>query len=453
MIQIKKIILSLLFIKLLLILTPSLTAEEKNEDIILSSSLSGTYIVPQGSFKELADSGFGIQTNLQLTHFAFKNSALMLTGGFNFINETSENIESFYTPYLSVLGGYVFPVIHNFKITSLLGFGYLWNIVEEKVTGSGESVENYFDPLVTVQCTLNISLFKGFDLKITPEYNFFFEQDNTGSYLNIGIGITKNFIVKSRRKPENSNPAELLYSLDITPLPFSPDNDGIDDDLIIDIKIHDQDSIDKWNLRIFDPMGTLFTSFNGKGVPPEYISWDGLSSEGELVQSAEDYLLDLEVIDNKGKTTGIKKNIPVDVLVIREGNRLKISISSITFPPDLSDLEAVENIESANRNNIVLKRLSEIFQKYDNYSIQIEGHANNLFWDDPLKATEENIKELIPLSRNRAISVKKALVRLGLDAERILTTGMGGEDPIVPFSDVENRWKNRRVEFILIKNE
>lgn len=296
-------------------------------------------------------------------------------------------------------------------------------------------------------------MFKGFDLKITPEYNFFFEKDNMGSYLNIGLGITKNFKIKARSKPKDPNPAGPLYDLNITPLPFSPDNDGIDDELLIGIKVHNQDSISAWNLRIYDPRGILFTSFNGKGVPPEYISWNGLSSGGELVQSAEDYLLDLEIIDHMGKITGIKKNIAVDVLVIREGDRLKISISSITFPPDLPDLEAVEDIESANRNDIVLKRLSEIFQKYGNYSIQIEGHANNLFWDDPVKAAEENIKELIPLSRKRAIAVKEALVRLGLDDERILTAGLGGEDPIVPFSDVGNRWKNRRVEFILIKND
>jgi flagellar motor protein MotB len=29
--------------------------------------------------------------------------------------------------------------------------------------------------------------------------------------------------------------------------------------------------------------------------------------------------------------------------------------------------------------------------------------------------------------------------------------GVGGKDPLVPHSDLENRWKNRRVEFILEK--
>jgi outer membrane protein OmpA-like peptidoglycan-associated protein len=31
------------------------------------------------------------------------------------------------------------------------------------------------------------------------------------------------------------------------------------------------------------------------------------------------------------------------------------------------------------------------------------------------------------------------------------TVGLGGTQPVVPHGDLENRWKNRRVEFILIK--
>jgi len=30
--------------------------------------------------------------------------------------------------------------------------------------------------------------------------------------------------------------------------------------------------------------------------------------------------------------------------------------------------------------------------------------------------------------------------------------GLGSSAPVVDFKDADNRWKNRRVEFILIKN-
>jgi len=39
----------------------------------------------------------------------------------------------------------------------------------------------------------------------------------------------------------------------------------------------------------------------------------------------------------------------------------------------------------------------------------------------------------------------------GIDEERISVLGLGGSSPIIPFSDKQNRWENRRVEFILLK--
>ena len=64
----------------------------------------------------------------------------------------------------------------------------------------------------------------------------------------------------------------------------------------------------------------------------------------------------------------------------------------------------------------------------------------------------EESKELIPLSMGRAELVKSMLVQNGVDVRRLSVEGLGSKEPVVSFLDVENRWKNRRVEFILIKN-
>jgi len=39
-----------------------------------------------------------------------------------------------------------------------------------------------------------------------------------------------------------------------------------------------------------------------------------------------------------------------------------------------------------------------------------------------------------------------------VDAKRLSVEGMGSSQPVVDFKDGVNRWKNRRVEFILYKN-
>jgi len=241
--------------------------------------------------------------------------------------------------------------------------------------------------------------------------------------------------------------------LKIRPQPFSPDNDGVDDELLINLKVEDISPIAEWRLDIDDPMGNLFSRYSGRGLPSDRIVWNGLSENGELVQAAEDYPLFLEITDNLGNRARLNRLIPVDVLVIRDGDKLKVRIASITFPANSPDLGAVEDQEKVARNNRTLKRLAEIFKKYSTYRIRIEGHANNLSWANPAKAKIEEKEELIPLSTKRAEAVKEALVAHGLDSGRITTVGLGGTSPIVPFSDEINRWKNRRVEFILIKKQ
>jgi outer membrane protein OmpA-like peptidoglycan-associated protein len=240
-------------------------------------------------------------------------------------------------------------------------------------------------------------------------------------------------------------------NITLTPQPFSPDNDGVDDELTVGIKVQDISQVANWSVRIEDPVGHLFSDFAGRGMPAERIIWNGVSNTGELVQAAEDYPLVFTIADRLGNAATVRKTIAVDVLVIREGDKLKVRISSITFPPNSADLAAVEDPEKVLKNDRTLQRLAEIFKKYDTYKIRIEGHANNLSWQDPAKAAKEEQEELQPLSLARAEAVKSALVQLGLNADRISTAGLGGTSPVVPFSDTENRWKNRRVEFILVK--
>ena len=244
--------------------------------------------------------------------------------------------------------------------------------------------------------------------------------------------------------------APRLY-LTLGPLPFSPDNDGVDDELNIGIRVDEISPITRWDLNIIDPKGNPFTSYSGKGEPSERIIWDGISDRGELVQSAEDYILILTMEDELGNRITERRTIPVDILVIREGNRLKIIISSIVFAPNTADY--VNNIEpaKAEKNKRTLQRLAEILNKYRAYNILIEGHAASEHFADAARARREQIEELIPLSKARADAVRDGLYERGVRRGRITTVGLGGSRPLVPHSDLENRWKNRRVEFLLIK--
>jgi outer membrane protein OmpA-like peptidoglycan-associated protein len=234
------------------------------------------------------------------------------------------------------------------------------------------------------------------------------------------------------------------------PRPFSPDNDGVDDELFIEPTVQDASRLESWALEILDPREKRFAAFDGVGTPSERIRWDGRSADGELVQAATDYPYRFTATDAVGNTTVLEGEIPVDVLVIREDGKLKIRITNITFDPNSPEL-ATDDVNNFEKNIRILDRIAEILQKYRSYDIRIEGHAVRVHWEDEERGKQEEREELGPLSKARAETVKTALVERGVDAERLVTVGLGGTEPIVPHSDLEERWKNRRVEFILIR--
>jgi outer membrane protein OmpA-like peptidoglycan-associated protein/flagellar hook assembly protein FlgD len=252
---------------------------------------------------------------------------------------------------------------------------------------------------------------------------------------------------ESRPFISDGSPPEVTVTL--RPQPFSPDGDNVDDEVVIGLTVEDRSRISEWSLEIFDPRGHGFITFSGRGRPSERIIWDGRSGRGELVQSAEDYPYKLTVSDVLGHTKVEHGSIAVDVLVIREGDRLKILINNITFQPS-SPMLTTDGDEGL-KNRQVLDRLAEIMQKYSSYRIVVEGHAVSLKWADPAAAEREQNTILVPLSRSRAQTVVDELIARGVPSNRMEAVGIGGDKPIVPHGDLEERWRNRRVEFYLEK--
>ena len=234
---------------------------------------------------------------------------------------------------------------------------------------------------------------------------------------------------------------------EISPLPFSPDGDGRADVLNLDLASDDPSGINNWHLSIYDRVDNIFQEFTSTEAPEERIRWDGLAKNGELVTSAEDYRYVFEATDNLGNNSSIEGIIPIDILVIctRDKDRCKIQISDINFEPNSPEL-ILGGTETGIKNQSIISRLSEVLEKYSQYQITIEGHANRTRPNDPT----EN-EELMTLSTGRAESVKTQLIGAGIDTGRISIVGKGGTEPLAPFSDENNRWKNRRVEFILVR--
>jgi flagellar hook assembly protein FlgD len=236
-------------------------------------------------------------------------------------------------------------------------------------------------------------------------------------------------------------------SINYRPQYFSPDNDGVDDELFIRLGAKSPAPIASWYLEIREPVppNLLFYRIEGKGSPSETVIWDGRSNKGELVQAATDYPVKYSATDTLGNSSVLDSQIGVDVLVIRDGDRLKIQVPSIVFRENAADFNGIP-ADRADNNIRVLRRIADILNKFRDYKVQVEGHANPV-----ARTTQEEKNELQPLSEARAKTVVNMLIEFGVARGRLSSVGMGGTRPVVKFEDRDNWWKNRRVEFILIK--
>jgi len=128
------------------------------------------------------------------------------------------------------------------------------------------------------------------------------------------------------------------------------------------------------------------------------------------------------------------------------GGKQKLLVRSITFAPYKTSFNRIKSKEV----NDTVRWLANLLQKNPSWNLVIEGHALNVYEKDPVKhQREEDV--LLPLSKRRAETIKALLVAEGVSADRITTQGMGSSEPIVPPSDTFNQWKNRRVEFLIVK--
>jgi outer membrane protein len=138
--------------------------------------------------------------------------------------------------------------------------------------------------------------------------------------------------------------------------------------------------------------------------------------------------LEIEKIDITEIIEDPKQEGPKDVIVVMDER-------SLLFDFDKSDVKP--------QYYEMLHKFIE-YVNYNNYNVVIEGHTDS-------KGTNEyNMK----LGMRRAVSVRDKLLEFGMDPSRIVgVTSKGEEQPVALNSTDEGRALNRRIEFILSKQD
>jgi OOP family OmpA-OmpF porin len=90
-----------------------------------------------------------------------------------------------------------------------------------------------------------------------------------------------------------------------------------------------------------------------------------------------------------------------------------------------------------------LKVISDILKEDPTLKLQVVGHTDS----------DGDDASNLDLSKRRGVSVKNELVNnFGVDAARLVTDGKGESEPLIENNSAVNKAKNRRVEFINIKD-
>lgn len=122
---------------------------------------------------------------------------------------------------------------------------------------------------------------------------------------------------------------------------------------------------------------------------------------------------------------------PINVTPI--GEDVKITLNNIFFDFDQVTLKSESYPE--------LDRIVKMMGERATMIVKIDGHA------DATGTEQYNLD----LSKRRAAAVQKYIVGKGVDQSRVSIAFFGESKPLVPNTTKENRRKNRRVEFVIVK--
>ncbi len=238
--------------------------------------------------------------------------------------------------------------------------------------------------------------------------------------------------------------------LQVSPANFERGTDRVFGTVPITIGAEDESDVGYWILDIKNREGEIVRSYEGDGDPREHIWWNGRDNEDKPVEDPDQYTFQVTVIDTLGNKGVLQEDHDIDVVVIWKDGKYYLLVPNIIFGAYKHDIDSAGQ-EMLKRNRETLRKVLKAFTRYPDRSLTLEGHALNIYRGGPREEAEEAI--LGPLTQRRAETVRDELVSMGFDPDRISVEFFGGRNPMAPVDDLQVRWKNRRVEFVMSGEE
>jgi flagellar hook assembly protein FlgD len=238
--------------------------------------------------------------------------------------------------------------------------------------------------------------------------------------------------------------------LRVNPSPFSPDGDGVNDTVRLTLAVLGGGPVASWELSVYDPDGRLFYSFPVGDDVIRSVEWDGRNARGELVEMAAEYEVRYEVTDATGNVETGSEPLIVDVLTEEMFGMRRILVDNVLFEGYTTRfLDWDEDIEAQNIRT--LEKIGDILRLFPDYRLELHGHAVSVLYYDEAASDREQREVLLPLSEARTETILRVLTDRGANPSLFTTRAYGKSRPLVPFSDLDGRYVNRRVEFYLVR--
>jgi len=228
---------------------------------------------------------------------------------------------------------------------------------------------------------------------------------------------------------------------------FSPNGDGIDDTVTLQLKAQDANEIRSWMVEIYNKQGKLAKTFKAEEPPPQSIVWDGKDDYYKTTIPAGEYRARLVVYDiawNKGTSSSKKLNVEMPLPKFGEGIKVEKEERGLKITFSVKVLFGIGKSVLRKDGYAAVEQAIRVLKEYPLNKVSIEGHT------DSVGSSAYNQK----LSKMRAKAVYDYLVEVGeIDPGRLSTKGWGEGRPIASNRTMRGRDLNRRVEIIILKKE
>jgi outer membrane protein OmpA-like peptidoglycan-associated protein len=177
-----------------------------------------------------------------------------------------------------------------------------------------------------------------------------------------------------------------------------------------------------------DSSGAIFISVTGGVGPYSYLWSNGMTTEDIIGLKMGQY--SVTVTDVNGCTVSTpKEGMTLYDQIMSQG---KFVTRNILFDVGKATIKMESFPE--------IMKIATVMKEHPELMFSIEGHTDSD--GDPMKNKV--------LSEDRAKAIKEALIKMGIDSQRLESKGFGQSKPIDTNATKEGKSNNRRVEFVLI---